>query len=51
MDHLDANRIIEIATRKVEPTPEERNHLKDCQRCRHLIVNLSLKTPAKEEKQ
>jgi len=43
MEHLDDRRIIDIATRDYEPTEEERTHLKECQRCRHLIVTLVLK--------
>jgi len=43
MKHLDEQRIIDIASYKTEPTDEERAHLKDCERCRHLILVLSLK--------
>jgi len=42
MEHLEERRIIDIATRKNEPTDEELAHLKDCDRCRRLILNLVL---------
>jgi len=35
--------MIDLATRMTEPSEDERAHLNDCEKCRHLILALSLR--------
>jgi hypothetical protein len=43
MEHLNERSMIDIATRATEPTETELTHLKECEKCRHLVLVLSLK--------